>query len=286
MNPGIGKHHHLLLPLAAAVALSAGCASSPEMRNSVESAQLKLEEIKSDPQLADRAPIALREAEQAVNAAMNADPDTPEGKHLVFMAENKVALAESRALKRHYDDERRVLIEERDRARLAARTREAESAREEARAATLQAQASREESEQLRKRVEELNAKPTDRGLVLTLRDVLFEVNKEILKPGAHNDLDRLVNFLKEYDERDVNIQGHTDATGEAAYNRDLSERRAEAVKEYLVSRGIDKDRISTSGRGESMPVASNETAAGRQLNRRVEILIENPALAATGNRR
>lgn len=274
------------LPLIFVALAFAGCASSPEMQSGVEGARSQLNELKQNELLGDRAPLALREAETAVEKAEEADLDSEEGRHLVFMAENKVAVAEARAWKRYYDDERQNLVEERDRARLMARTSEAERARQDAREATLRAQASQEETEQLQRQIDELNAKPTDRGLVLTLREVLFETNQHALKAGAHADLDRLADFLKEYDERDVRIQGHTDSTGDENYNRDLSKRRAEAVKEYLVSQGIEPRRIATAGRGEAMPVANNDTASGRQLNRRVEILIENPAVAATENRR
>lgn len=280
------SYRNVVLPMLFGVIALAGCASSPEMQSGVEGARSQLNELKQNELLADRAPIALREAETAVAKAEQADLDSEEGEHLVFMAENKVAVAEARAWKRYYDDERQTLIEERDRARLMARTNEAERARQEARQATLRADASQEETEQLQRQIDELNAQPTDRGLVLTLREVLFETNESALKAGAHADLDRLANFLKEYDERNVRIEGHTDSTGDESYNRNLSQRRAEAVKEYLVSQGIESRRVVTTGRGEAMPVASNNTASGRQLNRRVEILIENPAMARTDRRR
>jgi len=263
-----------------------GCASAPATQSSLEGAKSQLAELQSNSLLANRAPVAMRDAEQAVKAAEQADTGSEDGEHLVFMAEQKVRIAETRAWERYYDDERQTLIDERDRAQLAARTREAEQAREEARHATLQAETSQEETAQLRRQIEELNAKPTEQGLVLTLREVLFETDEYALKAGAHADLDRLADFLKQYEERDVRIQGHTDSTGDESYNRELSQQRANAVKEYLVSQGIAPQRIATLGRGEAMPIANNDSSAGRQLNRRVEILIENPAVATTGRRR
>lgn len=278
--------HILFVPLIGAALAVTGCASQPKAESNIEGARSHLEELQSNSLLSNRAPVAIREAEDAVNAAEEADLDSEEGRHLARIARHKVNLAEARAWERYYDDERDNLVEERDRARLAARTREAERARAEAQQATLHARASEEETARLRSQIEELNARPTDRGLVLTLGDVLFDTGQHVLKPGAHGDLDRLADFLREYDERDVRIMGHTDSTGDAGFNQELSQRRAEAVKQYLVAQGIEPRRVLTFGRGESAPVASNDTPGGRQMNRRVDILIENPALAGTSRRR
>jgi outer membrane protein OmpA-like peptidoglycan-associated protein len=119
--------------------------------------------------------------------------------------------------------------------------------------------------------------------LVLTLDDVLFDVDASDLKPNARSTLDRLADFLDEYDDRVVLIEGHTDSTGTEGYNVALSERRADAVRGALVDRGIAGDRIRIAGLGESEPVVSNDTAAGRQQNRRVEVVIsdENGEIAS-----
>lgn len=276
----------LFVPVMVAVLVAAGCASQPKAQSDIEGARSHLNEIQSNSLLSNRAPVAIREAEQAVNAAEQADTDSEKGQHLARIARHKVDLAEARAWERYYEDERENLVEERDRARLAARTREAERARAEARQATMQARASEDETARLRDQIKELNARPTDRGLVLTLGDVLFDTGEHVLKPGAHGDLDQLADFLREYEERNVRIMGHTDNTGDAGFNQELSQRRADAVKQYLAAQGIEPRRILTLGRGESSPVASNDTPGGRQMNRRVDILIENPAVAATSRRR
>src|SRR5690606_21166040 len=117
--------------------------------------------------------------------------------------------------------------------------------------------------------------KQTERGLVMTLSGIVFETDKAALKPGAMDNIDRLAKFLKQHPERTVRIEGHTDSTGSAEHNLELSRQRAEAVRDELVARGISRDRIQTIGRGETTPIASNQTAAGRQLNRRVEIVIQ-----------
>lgn len=124
--------------------------------------------------------------------------------------------------------------------------------------------------------LKELNAKKTERGMVITLGDVLFNTNKAQLSAGGINNVTKLADFLNKYPQRKVMIEGHTDSTGSASYNQALSERRAEAVQKALAEMGIDGGRIAMRGYGESSPVANNETAAGRQLNRRVEIVLSD----------
>lgn len=275
-----GSLKQALLMLAVPLILF-GCASTEDRPSDAERVRAELTELQSDPQLATRAPVAIREAERAVIAAENAeeDDDAP-AEHLAFIAHQRIEIAKAQAQQRLYEDDRERLIEERDRSRLEARTREAEMAREEARLAAQSATQSQEEAAELRRQMEELNAKPTERGMVLTLGDVLFETNEYVIKPGAHNDLDRLAEFLKRYEDRDVRIEGHTDSTGDENYNMELSERRADAVRTYLVSQGISPRRIVSTGRGETTPIASNRTTGGRQLNRRVEIIIGNEGVA------
>lgn len=177
---------------------------------------------------------------------------------------------------------------ERDRARIAEREAEIEAARQQAataeQAARQQAdalEAARLEVQRAQTRIAEqeeqlkaLNAKKTDRGLVVTLGDVLFGVNKAELTPGGMRNVQKLADFLKQYETRKLLIEGHTDSTGGDALNQALSERRAEAVKTALIGMGVDGARIATRGYGKAFPVASNNTAAGRQLNRRVEVVL------------
>ncbi len=104
--------------------------------------------------------------------------------------------------------------------------------------------------------------------------DVLFDFNSSTLKPGALSELDRVAQVLNRYPETRITVEGHTDSVGSIQYNQQLSERRAQSVKDALVGRGVNPARIDTVGYGETRPIASNETEAGRQLNRRVTILI------------
>jgi outer membrane protein OmpA-like peptidoglycan-associated protein len=122
----------------------------------------------------------------------------------------------------------------------------------------------------------EMKAKPTERGMVLTLGDVLFDTGRAELNPGATRPLDQLAQFLKENAQRTVAIEGYTDSVGTDTLNQVLSERRAIAVKNGLTDRGVASNRVSARGMGEASPVASNDTAAGRQRNRRVEVVLSN----------
>ncbi len=124
--------------------------------------------------------------------------------------------------------------------------------------------------------ITELEATKSERGLVITLGDVLFDINKSELRSGAEYTIGKLAAFLAEYPTRNLLIEGFTDSTGTAEYNQGLSERRADAVRNILVNRGIDSRRIMTRGCGVDFPVANNQTAEGRQRNRRVEVIISD----------
>ncbi|PKO45679.1 MAG: flagellar motor protein MotB [Betaproteobacteria bacterium HGW-Betaproteobacteria-22] len=153
---------------------------------------------------------------------------------------------------------------------------EAQAALDRARAKEMedQAAAERARAKSMEDQLAELNAKKTDRGMVLTLGDVLFATGKAKLNPRANSSLDKLVAFLQANPDRSISIEGHTDSTGADQYNQVLSERRAIAVKNVLIEKGIDLNRVSARGFGETVPVASNDTALGKQQNRRVEIVI------------
>jgi outer membrane protein OmpA-like peptidoglycan-associated protein len=116
--------------------------------------------------------------------------------------------------------------------------------------------------------------------LIVTLGDVLFDTGKAGLKAGATSNLNKLTAFLNQYPDRTVVIEGYTDNVGSEEYNQGLSERRADSVKAYLAGQGIGAIRLSALGKGESDPVAGNDSAAGRQQNRRVEVIISNPPAA------
>lgn len=116
--------------------------------------------------------------------------------------------------------------------------------------------------------------------LAITLKgDVSFDLDSDVVRPGLYNELDRIAQIMIKYPQTSILVEGHTDSTGSEAYNQQLSERRANSVKDLLVQRGVQAYRIDILGYGESRPVATNATPEGRQMNRRVEIRI-NPTAA------
>ena len=171
-------------------------------------------------------------------------------------------------------DEARDARSEAERARVAA-----DEERERALAARLEAEHAQNENARLRAELGEAQTRVTERGIVLTLGDVLFAVGKSDLKPGAARTLDKLVAAMKRDPETTVTIEGHTDSTGKRAFNQALSNRRANAVRSYLASKGVSAARIQARGLGPDFPVATNATEAGRQQNRRVEVLVQNDDL-------
>jgi len=128
---------------------------------------------------------------------------------------------------------------------------------------------------QLRSLVAEItNLQQTQRGLVISLSDILFDVGKSTLKPGSQASIQRIAVVLTQYPQHQILVEGHTDATGGDDFNLQLSRDRASSVRTALVAGGVEASRITAEGFGESRPVASNDNAAGRQQNRRVEIVI------------
>jgi outer membrane protein OmpA-like peptidoglycan-associated protein len=290
-----------LIATAVASILLAACATAPVKPDGAAEARVKLTQLQSDPNLASRAAAAIKDADVAVRAAEQPEADKALAAHRVYLADRKVDTAKALAETRFAEDQRAALTAQRDSARLDARTREADAAkgqvataraegasqkvaadqaRGEADAAHVAAASSEAQAAELQRQVDVLQAKPTDRGLVLTLGDVLFTTGRADLKPGATGNLNKLVAFLDKYPDRSVAIQGYTDSVGSEDSNQRLSERRADSVKSYLTGQGIGSIRLSASGKGQSDPVAGNDSAAGRQQNRRVEVIISNPPAA------
>ncbi len=154
--------------------------------------------------------------------------------------------------------------------------------------AQLQAQRAEQDKEQLRARLRDqlnqvLQTRDTARGLIVNMSDVLFDTGKATLRPGAREKLAKVAGILIAYPDLRLSLGGHTDSTGSLDFNQRLSQQRAAAVRDYLVSQGIKPQEIvDVEGYGPSQPVASNTTAAGRQQNRRVEIVVAGDAI---GNR-
>jgi outer membrane protein OmpA-like peptidoglycan-associated protein len=298
-----------LIAIAVASILLAACAAAPVKPSGAEEARAKLTRLQSDPNLASRAPAAIAEAELAVRAAEQPQTDPELAQYRVYMADRKVDIAKADAQTRFFEDQRAVLEAQRQSARLDARTREVDVAKEQmdqartaettqklvasqariqADAAMAQADAantaaaiSAQQAAELQRQVAALDARVTDRGLVVTLGDVLFTTGKADLRSGTTGHLDKLAAFLNRYPDREVLIEGYTDSVGSEDYNQGLSERRAESVRTYLRGQGIDAARLTTSGKGKSNPIAGNDSATGRQQNRRVEVIVSNPTIVS-----
>lgn len=296
-----------LIALFTSSLLLAGCGGPPRNNPLVDESRAAYAAAASDPDVVSKAPDVLQQAEADLRRSeqlLSDGADPVEVEHYAYLAKQRIAIAqETVRLKLAEESIKRAEIERKE-VQLEARTAEAERARAEAEASRLEAerraaeaeasrelaedktreaQLAREQAEQalaraqeLANRIAELEAEQTARGLVLTLSDVLFDVDKADLKPGAQRAIDELANFLNEYPERNVLIEGFTDNTGSDEYNMDLSSRRAASVKSALVTRGIGDSRVRTIGYGETFPKATNGTAAGRQQNRRVEVIISD----------
>jgi outer membrane protein OmpA-like peptidoglycan-associated protein len=301
MNIQIYRFRNLLTVTVMSLALAA-CSTSPTRPDGADTARSKLTALQSDSQLASRAPVEIKDAEIAVAAAEQPTKDKALATHLVIMADRKVEIARARAQSRLYEAQRTALGEQSEAARLASRTREADRARldagiarneadsarldtdiarRDAANARMDTEQARREADDLQRQIAELNARETDRGLVMTLGDVLFDTGMSDLRGGATSNLAKLAVFLNKYEDRTVVIEGHTDSVGDNNYNFRLSQRRADSVRSYLIGQGIASNRLSAAGMGEDSPVASNDTATGRQQNRRVEIIISNTSVSS-----
>jgi outer membrane protein OmpA-like peptidoglycan-associated protein len=161
---------------------------------------------------------------------------------------------------------------------------QAQQAESAAQQAQYQAQQAQREKEQMRSRLEAqlsqvLETRDTARGLIVSMPDVLFDFNKYTLKPEARERLAKISGIILAYPDLKLNIEGHTDSIGTDQYNQELSEKRAESVRGYLVSQGVKPDDVSAVGLGKANPVADNSTASGRKLNRRVEMIVSGEAI-------
>jgi outer membrane protein OmpA-like peptidoglycan-associated protein len=272
--------------LTAAISLAlamAACASAPQPNLALENARSAVRSAEADPNVATYAALDMHTARSELDAAEAAAAARDEKgiAQPAYLATQTAHLAQLKASAKANDARVAAGKADRDQIQLNARTKEvgsALSARDQAMQKAADADAARDQATQqtaaVQAELDALKAKPTDRGLVLTLGDVLFDTGKADLNPGAARNLDQLVQFLTDHPERRVEIDGYTDNVGTDSFNLDLSQRRADTVRNVLVNRGIDSSRIVSRGYGKDFGVASNVDSGGRQLNRRVEIVI------------
>jgi outer membrane protein OmpA-like peptidoglycan-associated protein len=230
----------LRVGLVGVAALVAACVARSS--ETLQEARSAVATARSDQAVAARAPDELLDSERALDraeAAYRGGEDQDEVDHLAYLAEQRAAIAQAIA------DERVALAE-------------IEGL-----------------NEQLEDDLAGLPARQTDRGLVITLgEDILFDVDRSDIKAGGAQELARVADFLRNHPDRNLLVEGHTDSTASDTYNLALSQRRANAVEDLLISMGVEPTRIDGRGYGEQLPVATNDTAAGRQQNRRVELVI------------
>lgn len=284
--------------IAAAVASAllglSGCATAPESSAVLEQARSAVAKAESDPSVSKYAPTELDRARKllinAEGATKAKGAKDKNAAHYAYLATQMAQIAQQRAQEQVATAKVKAGETERQKILLSARENEADQAIAQARTAQAQAEAARSdaqsaqaesqrlaaESQRLAAALENLQASQTARGIVLTLDDVLFDTGKAQLKSGARRSLDQIAAFLSENPERRVQIEGFTDSQGTDEYNLELSQNRADAVAMAIMQRGIQATRVRALGYGEQFPVASNENAGSRQLNRRVEIIVSN----------
>src|SRR6202051_89454 len=254
----------------------AGCASTPRPNAALESARTAVQAAEANPNVHKYAALDLEAAKKQLEVADVAATHHEDAAiaQPAYLAPQTARLAQAHAAAKADDARVAAGQAERDKIQLAARTRDVATANMATNSALGQRDQATEQAARLQAEVDQLKATPTPRGLVLTLGDVLFDTGRAELNSGSARKLDQLAQFLNDHPERRVQVDGFTDSIGTDSYNQDLSQRRADAVKASLTGRGIDSSRIGSRGYGKGFPVANNADSGGRQLNRRVEVVI------------
>ena len=316
--------------LLAIILLLGACTATPKKDLALERVREELQSLKSNPELAGYAPLAVGEAERALRNAELASGDKLYRSYLVYMADRRIQIARTMAEREQHENRLDELKEthtamlikasqleadqarrEAERARLlvATTSEDAQRAREERELALRKeaesahaAQLSSEEADQARRlaesrgseaefarreaelaskqinsltrQLENLQLRQTESGVVVTLGDVLFASGEAQLVEGGRSSLEEVVDLLQTEPDKNIRVEGHTDASGEAEANLQLSDQRAQAVREALISLGVASERITATGMGEDFPIASNEDEEGRARNRRVDVIL------------
>jgi outer membrane protein OmpA-like peptidoglycan-associated protein len=292
---------NLYTPLALAVAVLLGaCSSLPTSTSLLEQTHSDYRMAQASPNVNRYAPLELKQAGDALaraDASAN-DKDKPaKVDELAYLARQKIALTHEVANQKFAEAEVLRTGKESDALRLQQRSNEADTAKakavaaqqdamvaqgdaadaqrktDEARRVAMEAQA---RNLQLEAQLADLAAKKTERGMVITLGDVLFGTDQARLTPEGLRTAQKLADVLQQNPQRKVLVEGFTDSTGSSGHNQELSDRRATAVRTALAGMGIANDRVATRGYGEAHPVSGNDTAQNRQMNRRVEIVLSD----------
>ena len=307
----VSSHLRRLVAGLVPLTVLAGCASSDleqAAKTQLTKAQTAYRQAQSDPNVQAYAQLQLADAQKAVQAAEQAQ-NLEDMQQLAYLAEKKSQTASVVGAMRKTEQDTQmmgretqdILLQKRERELKAARAdaeqarasaearardaeakaREAVQARAQAEQARRAAEAEQAKTAALAKELADLKAQQTNRGLVLTVGDVLFATGRAEVAAGGMRSIDKLAEWLKKNPTRNLLIEGHTDNTGSEDLNMKLSQQRAEAVRDQLVSRGVGADRITTKGYGPKYPVVANDSASGRQQNRRVEVVVLNEGASA-----
>jgi outer membrane protein OmpA-like peptidoglycan-associated protein len=276
------------------------CSTVPTTTPTLDEARADFVAANNNPQVATYAPNEFKQASDALDranqaAAKRESLDTID--RLAYVAKQRIATAQEVAKSKAAEADIANASRERDRVQLEARTAEADRAKRDAASAQAQAAAAQAQAQDaqaqaaaaqqqaaqqadraahLEALLAELHAQKTERGMVVTIGDVLFATDRAELNANGMATVRKLAEIMMQNPDRTVMVEGFTDSTGRASHNKDLSERRAASVAQALVSLGVPRERIGMRGYGEAFPVAPNNTAANRQLNRRVEIVLSN----------
>lgn len=272
---------HIATLAAGAALICAGCQTMPPTANlELQGARQAYHTAQDDPYVQKYGQVELDRARstlQHAEAEWRENGNSALATHLAYVARQRALTATEVGVRGHAEDRIEFVSQHRDRLLAQAQARNLDIARMQANNAQAQALSAEQRAARLEAQLADLQARQTDRGLVVTMEDVVFDLDSANLRPGASRMLDRIAAVLRDDPPRRVLIEGFTDSQGQDAYNLELSARRAGAVRQALVDRGISADRIDAQGLGEAYPVATNSTTAGRQLNRRVEILFSDP---------
>ena len=305
------QRHLLISAAVVGLAAAAACATAPNVNPRIAAAETALARANSDPDVRSLGQASLEDAGEQLVAARQAWKlhDDDDFVHAIRMTETHIQVAEAlgdqvkaeHAIERIADQQAQLGIDSRDRAvtraeagrdraerdTVVAEAGQARAERATERATAGQAIAERETTlatagqaraegamRLMREELADYQLQETSLGMSLVLQDLQFATDSSTLREGAKERLDPLATYLSRNGNTNIRIAGHTDSLGEDGYNRDLSWRRATAVADYLVTRGVNASHIEAVGMGESTPVGSNATASGREENRRVEVTI------------
>lgn len=267
----------VIVGIAVTAALAA-CSATPERIEPLETARTAVPKVESSPR-AGVAAVNIADARKSLEEANRLAESGAKLSDIEFQAENAVThakIAEEKILTVEAQEQIAQGTEQRQVVLLQARERDVQKSALLASDSRQDAMDSRERADSLEEELAGLRLQKTERGLVLTLGDVLFDSGEATLKSGAYGTMDRLAAALRDKSDRSVAIEGHTDNVGSNGMNQALSERRAQSVQMALMQRGVSSNQVSALGKGESFPVASNDDASGRQQNRRVELIFAN----------